>query len=113
MTESTSAPHGSGSSDASPMIYFGGMLGIAACSIGIAIFLAGCFGFGAAFSFALLPMAMSAVGLISTIIGGVLKRGGVEHTSILAGVFVNIFGLVGGLIEVAFWHDWTIFPRAG
>jgi len=113
MSDLTSAAHGTGEANGSPLIYLGGMLGIAACSIGIAIFLGGCMGFSAAFSMALIPMGMSAVGLLTTIIGGVLKRGGVEHTSILAGVFVNIFGLVGGLIEVAFWQDWTIFPRAG
>lgn len=101
-----------GSSNASPTVYFGGMLGIAGCAIGIAIFLAGCSGFNAAFSFALIPLLMSGTGMLFTVVGGIIRRGGVEHTGILAGVFVNLFGLVGGLLELAVAQNWAIFPHS-
>ena len=112
MIDPTTAGHAPGSSNASPTVYFGGMLGIAGCAIGIAIFLAGCSGFNAAFSFALIPLLMSATGMVFTIVGGIIRKGGVEHTGILAGVFVNLFGLVGGLLELAVAQNWAIFPRA-
>lgn len=94
------------------MIHLGGMLGIAACLIGMAIFMGGCLGFQAAFALALVPMAISAVGLTVTVVGGMLRRGGVEHTSIVMGIFLNVFGLIGGLLELALWKDWAIFYRA-
>jgi hypothetical protein len=112
MTDSTLAGTDPGSSNASPTVYFGGMLGIAACAIGIAIFLGGCAGMSAAFNLALIPLIMSAAGMVFTVVGGVLRKGGVEHTGILAGVFINLFGLVGGLLELAVAQNWAIFPRA-
>lgn len=94
------------------MISFGGMLGVAACSIGIAIFLGGCMGFDAVFRLSIIPLAMSGVGMAVSVLGGILRRGGVEHTGILAGVFINLFALVGGLLELAVAQDWAIFPHA-
>jgi hypothetical protein len=99
-------------SNSSSTIRFGGMLGIAACAIGIAIFLVGCLGYDAAFTLAIIPLAMSAVGLLISIVGGILRHGGVEHTGAPAAVFINIFGLVGGLLEFALYMNWTIFPHA-
>ncbi len=112
MTDLTSAGEVPGQSNASPTVYFGGMLGIAACAIGLAIFLAGCCGMYAAFSMALIPLLMSATGMVFTVAGGIIRKGGVEQTGILAGVFINLFGLVGGFLELAVAQNWAIFPKA-
>jgi hypothetical protein len=95
----------------SPMVNLGGMIGIAACSLGIAIFLAGCAGFAQAFQFGFLPLIASAAGLIVTILGGVIRKGGVEQTGIVASLFVNVFALVGGLLLFALSRGAPLFPQ--
>ncbi len=97
--------------DSPPRAQIGGMLGVAACFIGLAIFLGGCMGFERSFDLAWIPLALAAVGLTFTVIAGVFNRDtGVQHTGVLASVLLNVFGLVGGLIEWAFAHGSTIFP---
>jgi len=76
------------------------------------LFLLGCAGYLGPFGFFWLPMGLGALGMLLTIIGGVLRHGGVEHTAILAALFVNLFGLVGGLLECALHNGWDIFYRA-
>ena len=86
------------------------MIGIAGTLVGLAIFMAGCFGFMRAFDLAILPLAASAVGLVLTVVGGVLRKGGVERTGVVASLFVNVFALVGGLLLLAMLNGSTIFP---
>ena len=89
----------------------GGGLAIAACVIGLLIFLAACLGFGAAFNLSLLPLAFGVIGLVLTVIGTLVQKDAkVEDTHVLAAIFVSIFGLIGGLIEVAVWYGWHGFP---
>ena len=94
-----------------PLAALGGMIGIAACAIGMAIFLGGCAGFHAAFALALIPLIGGGVGLLVTILGGVFRHTGIEHTPVLAGLFLNVFAIVGGVLEWALWNDWPIFHR--
>ena len=98
--------------DRSSLASLGGTLGIAACAIGLAIFLLGCTGFHAAFAFAFLPLGIAALGMVATVIGGIAQRGGPENTPILAGIFLNLFGIVGGVLELAVHRDWNIFYQA-
>jgi hypothetical protein len=98
-------------SDTRSLSTLGGTMGIAACGIGLAIFLLGCTGFNAAFALAFLPLGLSLLGMIATIIGGVREPGGPEHTPVLAGIFLNLFGIVGGVLELAVHNDWMIFYR--
>jgi hypothetical protein len=107
MSETTFPADPSGNSS---ILNFGGMLGVAACFVGLSIFLGGCLGFERSFDLALIPLAMAGVGLVMTIVGGMRRRIGVEHTPVLAGLLFNVFGLVGGMIEWAFCHGSTIFP---
>ena len=87
------------------------MFGIAACFIGFAIFLGGCMGFERSFDLAWIPLALAGVGLAFTVRVGVFSRGsGVQHTGMLASVLINVFGLVGGILEWAFANGSTIFP---
>lgn len=96
----------------SPLIRWGGLLGFAASAAGLVLFLLGCAGYLAPFGLYWLPLGLGAAGMLLTVIGGVLRHGGVEHTAILASLFVNLFGLVGGLLECALHKGWDIFFRA-
>jgi hypothetical protein len=97
--------------DAPPRAQIGGMLGVAACLTGLAIFLGGCMGFERAFDLARIPLALAAAGLLFTVLAGVFSRStGVQHTGILASVLLNVFGIVGGILEWALGHGSTIFP---
>lgn len=84
----------------------GGSLGIAACCIGLAIFVIACFGFGQAFSFSFLPLLISLGGLVLTVAGGILKHGGTEETGVLAGLFLNFMAILGSLFEMAVCYGW-------
>jgi hypothetical protein len=112
MTDSAADPSPQGRSS-SPLVNLGGMIGIAGSLIGLAIFMAGCFGFMRAFDLAILPLAASAIGLVLTVVGGVSRTGGVERTGVVASLFVNVFALVGGLLLYAMLNGSTIFPSGG
>ena len=94
------------------LVQLGGQLGFAASCVGLLIFLVGCAGVDRGFALWWLPMALATLGMLATILGGVLRHGGVEDTPILAGLFLNLFGLVGGLLECAVWKGWHIFYHA-
>lgn len=89
----------------------GGLLGIAGNFIGLAIFVAGCFGLGASFLFSPLPLLLGAVGLLITFFGGLFLRAKAEDTHVVAAIFINVFAIVGGLLELAVWMKWTIIVR--
>jgi hypothetical protein len=94
-----------------PLIFFGGVLGLGGCAVGLGVFLLGCLGFNWGFALWWAPILLGAVGMVATILGGMLRHGGVEHTAIVAGLFCNLFALVGGLLECALWKGWDIFYR--
>jgi hypothetical protein len=89
----------------------GAYLGIAACCIGMAIFTLACFGIDAAFALSFIPLIMSLVGIVLSVVGGVRRQGGVDEIGPLAGIFVNLFGIIGGLLLMATWLDWVVFYR--
>ena len=96
------------------MVKVGGALGIAGAIIGIAIFVAGCFGFGAAFTLSVIPTLLGALALILVIVGGLAQHPiGVEDTHALAAIFVSLAVLAGGLLEVCVWLGKPIFAGPG
>lgn len=90
------------------LVRVGGGLGVAATSISMAIFVLGCFGFSAAFTWLpVLPFIMAIVGLLLTIIGAIWKKSAAdEDTQIFISMFCNFLGLVGALVEIGVWLNW-------
>jgi hypothetical protein len=113
MTETTTLPYANPETPQGkrPLSYFGGLLGLAGCAVGMLAFLIGCMGYDWGFALWWVPIVLGAVGMVATILGGMLGRGGVEHTPIVAGLFCNLFALVGGLLECAYWKGWDILYR--
>ena len=93
------------------LVQIGSALGIASNCIGWAIFLMLCMGFTAASVFSPLPFALAVVGFVLTIIGGVTQKHADVDTHVLASIFLNIFGIVGGLLELAVWRQWTVLMK--
>jgi hypothetical protein len=101
-----------GSTKGSTLVWAGSALGIAACIIGLGLFLAACFGLDAAFILSPLPTFMGAVGLILVVIGALGDAGKrMENVHVLAAIVVPIWGLLGGLVLMAAWLNWPMFYR--
>ena len=91
----------------------GAALGIASASIATLIFAIGCFGFEAVFKgLPIIPLILSVPGMILTVVGATVRKGGEEDTQIFLGMFVNLIGLVGALLEMALWLNWNLFYTA-
>src|SRR4051794_25402584 len=89
---------------ASGLPIIGGYLGIAGTFIGTAIFIAGCFGFGAVFTLALLPVILGSVGFLLAFVGGlVTKRIAADDPQVVAALVINVAVIAGGLLEVMIW----------
>jgi hypothetical protein len=95
-----------------PIAKAGGALGIASMLIGLAIFLAGCAGFDAAFKLALVPLLLSAVGLVVALYGAFFqKTRKIEDSQTLAALWVNLAGMVGSSLLIAVWQGWSFFSQ--
>jgi hypothetical protein len=99
-------PTGSG------LLRLGGGLGIAACAVGLAVMVAACAGLNMALALSLVPVGLSAVGLVISVVGAISqKRLITEDTHVLHALFANFVGLVGGLLEMTAWRHWHIFAH--
>jgi hypothetical protein len=92
----------------STLFQVGAGLGIAGFSIALLIFLAACFGFGAALVMSPLPLAMGTVGFVLSIVGGV-RDPHLDGSSVAASLFICVATIVGGLLEMAAWQGWRVF----
>jgi len=103
-TAASLAPSGSG------MLRLGGALGIAACAVGLAVMVSACAGLNKVVVLSIVPVALSLPGLVISVAGAVFqKRLIAEDTHVLQALFVNSMGLIGGLLEMAAWQDWTLY----
>ena len=95
---------------ASPLLRLGGSLGIAACVIGLLIFITACAGLGKVVVLSIIPVGLSLPGLVLSIVGAVTDKDVItEDTHVLQAMFANIVGLIGGLLEMAVWLHWPLF----
>jgi hypothetical protein len=92
----------------STAIMVGDGMGIAGAFLGLIIFLTACFGLDGAFLFAPLPFLLGAVGLVVCIVGAITGKGNIEDTQVLGVMFVCLFGIVGGLLEMSVRYGWHI-----
>ena len=100
------APTGSG------MLRLGGGLGIAACFVGLAVMVAACAGLNMALALSLVPVGLSSVGLVVSVVGAISqKRLITEDTHVLHALFANMAGLIGGLLEMTAWRNWHMFAH--
>ena len=91
-------------------MFVGGALGIASTVVGMLIFLTACAGYDAALKLAPLPVGLGAVGLGLVVVGGTFqKHVHLPDTQVLAALFLAVFGIAGGLLEMAAWLGWKIF----
>ena len=88
----------------------GGGLGIAASVIGLIVFIAACAGFNASLKLSVVPLILSIPGIVLAVIGGTTQKNP-EDTHVMAAVFPNILGIVGGLVMMAAWLNWTVFAK--
>ena len=94
----------------SPLLRLGGALGIAACVVGLLVMLAACAGLNKALVLSIIPVALSAPGLVISMVAAVSqKRLITEDTHVLHALFANMAGLAGGLLEMAAWRNWPLF----
>ncbi len=101
------SPGAEGSATRLPRI--GGALGIAGSFIGVAIFVLGCFGLGAAFALSLIPTILGSVGLVLSLCGLFYKRIAGEDPHVVAALLINTAVIVGGLMEMCIWLDKPLF----
>ena len=97
--------------EGSPLISVGGVIGIGANVLGLAVLLAACFGLAGAFVFAWPVLILGVAGLVCGVVGGIVKKPQ-EDTHVVAVLFINLFAIVGGLLEVAVHMNWTVFMKA-
>ena len=94
----------------SGLLRLGGAMGIAACAVGLLIFVAGCAGFGKAMVLSVIPLALSIAGLVLSLLGSWTQKHLIaEDTHVLQALFANGAGLIGGLLLLSVWRGWQIF----
>jgi hypothetical protein len=108
MSESSYAPS---ASRRTPLAALGGGLAIGACCIGLLILFACCAGFSAALMLSVLPVIFGSIGFILTIVGGVTQPGRMDDTQVLSAVFISVMAILGGLLEMGAWLNWTMLPH--
>ena len=100
------------SSRATSLAHLGGGLGIAACLIGLMIFFVACAGFSAVFMLSFLPLILGAVGFVLSIVGPIAQKSAhVEDSAVFAAIFLNLIGVIGGLLLMAVWLNWQLLAK--
>ena len=60
----------------------------------------------------MLPVILGAVGLILGVYGAMRQKDlGIEDTQVLSALFLGLLAILGGLLEMAAWLNWTILPK--
>ena len=96
----------------SALLRLGGALGIAACVVGLLVFVVACMGLNKVIVLSLVPVGLALPGLVISIIAAIKDKSLIaEDTHVLQALFVNLAGLFGGVVMLAVWMHWPIFHK--
>jgi hypothetical protein len=99
-------------SRATSLAQLGGGLGITACCIGLAVFFGACCGFNAVFMLSIIPLILSSIGIVLSVLGPVLQKSHhLEDGGVFAGIFLNLLGIIGSLLLMSAWLHWQVFGK--
>jgi glucose uptake protein GlcU len=97
----------SGSHPVNPLLRVSGGLGLAGVSLGLALLALSCAGVDAAFCFSPAVLIFAVIGGILTLISA-RRSPLIDDSAILLGLFLAALGIIGGLLELAVWQQWSI-----
>ena len=97
-------------SPSSPLVRFGGLLGIAGSALGLVLLLVGCAGYAKALALSVGSAGMGVVGLLVVLAGALTQRRRIgEDTHVMQALFACLMSLVGGVLLMAVWLKWPVF----
>jgi hypothetical protein len=93
----------------SPMVRFGGLLGIIGCILGLGILFVGCAGYNIALKAAPGAIGLGALGVVITLLGTFFQHRRLgEDTHVLQAMFACLLSVIGGVLELAMYMKWPI-----
>lgn len=108
MASSTNLGYSAGGRRTS-LVQIGASLGVASNAIGWAIFFLLCTGMHSAVYLSILPFGLALAGMVLTVVGATLKTDPNDvDTHVLASLFINLFGLIGGAFQMGIWLGWPL-----
>jgi hypothetical protein len=94
----------------SPLVRFGGFLGILGSILGLLALLVGCAGFPQALVVSPGCVALGALGLLLTLAGAFFQSSRLgEDTHVMQALFASLISVIGGVLEMAVWLKWPLF----
>ena len=89
------------------ILHYGGLLGLAACAVGLLVLLLACAGVNAALKVSWLPLLLGLGGFVLALIGANAEKSRIrEDTHVLAALYAACLGIIGGLVEMTAWLGW-------
>jgi hypothetical protein len=93
----------------SPLVRFGGLLGILGCILGLGVLFVGCAGYNIALKASPACIALGAVGIVITLMGALFQHRRLgEDTHVLQALFACLLSVIGGVLELAMYMKWPI-----
>jgi hypothetical protein len=96
-------------SPSSPLVRFGGLLGILGSAAGLVLLFVGCAGYSKALQLSPYVAGVGAFGLLLVVLGALFQRRHIgEDTHVMQGLFACLMSIIGGVLEMAMWLKWPI-----
>ena len=112
----------------SPLVRFGGLLGIAGSMLGLIVLVAACAGASRLAPVSWVPaqwdrynhilapsgvsITLGGLGILIALLGALTQRRRIaEDTHVMQAAFVGLISVIGGLLEMAVWKQWAIFYK--
>ena len=109
----------------SPLVRLGGLLGIVGSIIGLVALVAACAGadrvlpgswfperYNHVMALGAVSVVLGALGLVVALLGAFTQRARIaEDTHVMQAAFAGLISVLGGLLEMAVWLRWPIFPK--